>query len=78
MNESSQETWVVFTSVVGMDYRDVCSLSKWERMNAGRPHYFILIQGDIASREEAERIARSPDRQSSGWSPVAVSPGRSG
>jgi hypothetical protein len=68
---------VVFTSVGGMGYREVCSLSKWERMNAGRPHYFILIQGDIASREEAERIARSPDRGSRSRSPVTVSPGRS-
>jgi hypothetical protein len=63
MNESSEETWVVFTSVGGMGYRGVCSQSKWERMTAGRPYYFVLIQGDIPSQEEAERIARTSDRR---------------
>ena len=54
---------MVFTSVGGLGYRSVCSQSKWERMDAGRPYYFVLIQGDIPSREEAERIARMSDRR---------------
>jgi hypothetical protein len=65
MKESSEETWVVYTSVGGMGYRAVCSQSKWERMTAGRPYYFVLIQGNIPSQEEAERIARTSDQRPS-------------
>jgi len=62
VNESSRETRVLFTAV-GWGRREVYTRSKWERMTAGRPIYYILPKDDISSWDEAERIARSPDRR---------------
>jgi hypothetical protein len=62
MNKSSRETWVVYTDI-GWSCRKVCTRSRWDRMTAGCPIYFILLQADIPSWDKAEHIARSPGQR---------------
>ena len=53
--------WVVYLMTVrnspdGM--RAVCEQSEWEKLERDRPGYHKLIQGGIATENEAERLAR--------------------
>jgi hypothetical protein len=65
MDQTASEGWVVFTSVGRMGYCEACPQAKWERMTAASPYLYILARQNIPTRDEAEQVARHPDRRPS-------------
>ena len=62
MSPSPAGPWVVFTSIGRMGHREVCTQLKWQRMTTASPNLYILIRDNISTEAEAERLARTPDR----------------
>lgn len=61
MNRTEQVgPWVVYLMTVHKkpSVNAMCSQSEWEEMEREKPGYHTLIQGGIASENEAERMAR--------------------
>jgi hypothetical protein len=52
--------WVVYRMTIHNKpaTNAMCSQSEWDAMELAKPGYHTLIQGGIASENEAERLAR--------------------
>jgi hypothetical protein len=59
---AKRKTWVVYSRLIrGQDdpVSAVCSQVEWDELNRDQPGGLTLVQSDIASEGDAERVARA-------------------